>query len=153
MTEKPVGEGFTGETGIQTGIQGIIETIKKIQPKNNNAETIKAQEERAKKELEDARAREDQIRRETQEREDTAYQRAVEDMKKAGINPASGGQGIAAASGGGITTAAQTDKKLEAIVMQLLQQMDENAKDRLLTASEGDKDRATKIFGTIINTI
>lgn len=48
--------------------------------------------------------REDTIRKETQEREDTAYQRAVEDMRKAGINPNLVGINPAN-SGGGIVNA------------------------------------------------
>ncbi len=48
--------------------------------------------------------REDKIRKETQEREDTAYQRAVEDMRKAGINPNLIGINPANSGGGIITT-------------------------------------------------
>lgn len=49
-------------------------------------------------------AREDKIRKETQEREDNAYVRAVRDMKNAGINPNLVGINPAN-SGGGMTSA------------------------------------------------
>lgn len=85
--------------------------------------------------------REDAIRKETQEREDNAWQRSVDDMRKAGINvnlinP------TAAQSGGGITQAtgldyspwtAEINKQL-ALVEQEIQnnfQGDENSKDRI----------------------
>lgn len=87
--------------------------------------------------------REDQIRKETQEREDTAYQRAVADMQAAGINPNL--MNVQPAnSGGGITTATGGDSsQLQAAVTHagdLIEQMiaqafegDENAKDRFNT--------------------
>lgn len=63
----------------------------------------------AKQERDEQWAREDAIRKETQEREDSAYQRAVEDMKKAGMNPAAVSNISGASSGGGITSATGTD--------------------------------------------
>lgn len=57
-------------------------------------------------------AREDAIRKETQEREDSSLQRWAEDARKAGINPnlAIGAQG--APSGGGITNSTGIDTSL-----------------------------------------
>ena len=84
--------------------------------------------------------REDEIRRETQEREDNAWQRAVADMRKAGVNP-NLVNANPAESGGGITSAtgldyspwtAEINKQL-ALMEQEIQnsfQGDENAKDR-----------------------
>lgn len=92
--------------------------------------------------LEKQWAREDQIRKETQEREDTAYQRAVEDMQKAGINP-----NLVApqpsASGGGITNSTGFDynefnTKYNANLQQLINeinnnvQIEENEKNRII---------------------
>lgn len=56
-------------------------------------------------------AREDAIRKETQAREDNAWQRAVADMEKAGVNPNLVNAGPAS-SGGGITTASGLDYSL-----------------------------------------
>lgn len=87
-------------------------------------------------------AREDAIRAETQAREDSAYQRATEDMLKAGINPNLVGI-TPAQSGGGITQATGMNTGLleEALnaetqkFMKLLEQDwkgDENSKDRVM---------------------
>lgn len=87
-------------------------------------------------------AREDAIRAETQAREDSAYQRATEDMLKAGINPNLVGV-TPAQSGGGITQATGMNTGLleEALnaetqkFMKLLEQDwkgDENSKDRVM---------------------
>lgn len=94
--------------------------------------------------------REDQIRKETQEREDTAYQRSVADMLAAGINPNLMNV-QPASSGGGITNATQGDAtQLQTALTHtgdLIEQMiaqafegDQNAKDRfnnLLTSLIG----------------
>lgn len=94
--------------------------------------------------------REDQIRKETQEREDTAYQRSVADMIAAGINPNLMNV-QPASSGGGITNATQGDAtQLQTALTHtgdLIEQMiaqafegDQNAKDRfnnLLTSLIG----------------
>lgn len=97
-------------------------------------------------------AREDAIRKETQAREDTAYRRAVEDARKAGINVNLTGI-TPAGSGGGISTATPIDYTMQQAeydretqqqlaeydretkrMLQLLEQefeMDQNEKDRL----------------------
>lgn len=84
--------------------------------------------------------REDLIRQETQEREDTAYQRAVKDMQAAGINPnlmnvspASSGGGITSATGMNYTPYELEVQKQVALLEQELDQAfegDQNAKDR-----------------------
>jgi hypothetical protein len=86
--------------------------------------------------------REDQIRRETQAREDTAYQRAVEDAKKSGINVAAMGNINPAQSGGGITQATGIDQgvitqSMSNDIQKLIKNItnnfegNENEKDRL----------------------
>lgn len=86
-------------------------------------------------------AREDAIRAETQAREDNAWQRSIEDARKAGVNvnlmnmtPAESGGGITNASGIDYSTlAAQLNKEgsiLEALINNEFKE-DENTKDRL----------------------
>ena len=93
--------------------------------------------------------REDAIRKETQEREDSAYQRAVADMRKAGINPNLVGVNPAN-SGGGITTATGVDYTTWAT--------DFNAKAALLeqeieNAFKGDQAEKERISGLISDII
>lgn len=89
-------------------------------------------------------AREDAIRKETQEREDTAYSRAIKDLEASGVNvnlfnvsPAN--------SGGGITNATQInyslyekemDKYMQIMEQEFQQNFkgDENSKDRYMDA-------------------
>lgn len=85
--------------------------------------------------------REDEIREHIEAREDSAWQRAVEDMKKAGVNPnlvdagpAQSGGGISSASGMDYTMQQEeydreTQKIIQAIANEF--QMNENQKDRL----------------------
>lgn len=93
--------------------------------------------------------REDQIRKETQEREDTAWQRSVEDMQKAGINP-NLVNAQPAASGGGITQATGLNYSMyqEEIKTQLtlLEQMIDND----FNASEEQKNRFTDILQSLM---
>lgn len=91
--------------------------------------------------------REDAIRAETQAREDNAYQRTIEDMQRAGINPNLLGSITPAASGGGITNATPADttlaqKQMEKD-MELLKQSidlafkeDQNKRDRIWSLIE-----------------
>ena len=93
--------------------------------------------------------REDAIRKETQEREDSAYQRAVADMRKAGINPNLLNVNPAE-SGGGITNATGINDtvyqaELEKYITQLEQDFNE-----YFTGSENEKDRMMQGISTII---
>ena len=96
--------------------------------------------------------REDAIRKETQEREDTAYQRAVADMRKAGINPNLVGASPAA-SGGGITQASGTN--LDGLMSSMnidaekIMQLIENE----FKGDEATKDRFMDVFAQIIQTV
>lgn len=95
-------------------------------------------------------AREDQIRAETQAREDNAYQRATEDMIKAGINPNLVGVNPAA-SGGGITQATGIDtgmlqKQIDAESALLLKMLDLNLK-----GDEGEKNRIIEMITSLIS--
>lgn len=123
------------------------EKINEIKNIDNEIINEKSEEE-TKNALEEAYRREDEIRKETQEREDTAYQRAVEDMKKAGINPNIFAGASAAASGGGITNASRKDftkemSKYEATIELLLTIINNEFK-----GSENEKDRIAKTIQT-----
>lgn len=91
-------------------------------------------------------AREDDIRKETQEREDTAYQRAVEDMRKAGINPNLVGVSPAG-SGGGITQATGqglVSTEMSGIIQEAIANINNTVK-----ADENQKDRIADIIRTL----
>lgn len=96
--------------------------------------------------------REDAIRKETQEREDTAWQRGVEDMRKAGINP-NLINASPAESGGGITQASQMNtgvisEDMSGAVKELQQLLEQNFK-----GTENDKDRWMDALGNLISTL
>lgn len=96
--------------------------------------------------IEELWAREDAIRKETQEREDTAYQRAVEDMRKAGINPNLAGVSPAG-SGGGITQATGQgliSTEMSGIIQEAIAQINNTVK-----ADENQKDRISDIIKTL----
>lgn len=96
-------------------------------------------------------AREDAIRAETQEREDTAYSRAIADLRSAGVNVNLLGSITPAGSGGGITnqtgsmdytmSAAEYNKKMEI----LMQELEQNFK-----GDEAEKDRITGLIKSLI---
>ncbi len=102
------------------------------------------------KELEKYYEREDAIRKETQEREDTAYQRAVADMRKAGIDPNLIGVSPAQ-SGGGITNATTKDLTRYStemnVILQLLMQQIENE----FKADQATKDRVVNSINNALS--
>ena len=100
--------------------------------------------------------REDAIREHVEEREDSAYQRAVADMKKAGINPELLGVNPAN-SGGGIIQASRMDTSLlntdlsgaySELIAQLNNEVkvDEKEKDRILSIVNNFVDVAGKLL-------
>lgn len=92
--------------------------------------------------------REDKIREETQKREDTAYQRAVNDMRKAGINPNLLGINPAN-SGGGITQSSRIEPTASAEISGLTSEII-NAINNEIKIEENQKDRITDIIKTIL---
>lgn len=126
--------------GLERQINNIEDTTEKNISYDINAERAYAEEQQQK-----LWAREDAIRRETQAREDTAYQRAVQDMQRAGINPNLMNV-TPAESGGGITSATEKDyTTYEKAVEMLMQEIDNN-----FTASENEKDRLKDLVKTVI---
>lgn len=97
-------------------------------------------------------AREDEIRRETQEREDTAFSRGIEDMRRAGVNVNLVGA-QAAESGGGITNATGIDSGIYSAdtskFVALLEQEINNA----FKEDENAKNRFTEILAGLVKTI
>lgn len=103
------------------------------------------------------RAYQDEIRKQTWEREDNAYERAVASMKRAGINPNLLGNFAPAASGGGLVTdtGANWQPLSEANKQQLsyfekemdkLMQEYQIAMDQAFQGDQNAKDRAIEIF-------
>lgn len=134
----------TPSTGEQDETSGIIEENETIRPSESLIDKYKDYQ----KELWE---REDAIRKETQEREDTAYQRAVEDMRRAGINPNLIGVNPSA-SGGGITQATSTlgnfNNEFNTLKDYAVAQI-----NNVIKESEGDKSRITQGIGDIIDLI
>ena len=136
--------------------EGIFTVNKNNGNGSNLIESLKAQQQAQWQ-------REDSIRKETQEREDTAYQRAVADMKKAGINPNLMSV-QPAASGGGIMTASQMDNaqasQYSEEMNRLLEEwktelnnsttIDENTKNRWAEFGERLLQGAMNIAGLVI---
>lgn len=109
-------------------------------------DSMKWAEEQQKKEWE----RENEIRKETQEREDTAIQRWAEDVRKAGINP-NLFSGTGAASGGGITSATGLNtSKYEAQAEKLLAEW-ETMVEQEFKREENKKDRFNNIMKSLLN--
>lgn len=93
--------------------------------------------------------REDAIRAETQAREDTAMQRAVEDARKAGINPNL--MNIQpAASGGGITSATGLEYQTYQAEMKEFLTLIEQEIENEFKGDEGKKDRWNQLFSSLI---
>lgn len=129
-------------------------------PTANKEEISKAENEytlEEEKYLQDRNAlweREDRIRGEVQSREDNAYQRMVEDMIKAGINPnlvsisgsgSSSGGGINGATIGDTTQKTQAQKNKQELKKQLLEQ--------LFSDDQNVRDRAIKVMDALIGII
>lgn len=147
--DKGPGIGLPG-TPTETPTEGIEDKTDENLGTNN----ISAMDWIAWAEQEQAKqwAREDEIRQHVEEREDSAWQRGVEDMRKAGINvnlvgasPAASGGGINQATGQNLT-GATTQMNID---LDKLQQMIDNA----FKGDENDKDRFIDLLGTTISMI
>lgn len=132
---------------IETNTNPPKTTEEQEQNKGNLQEIINTQNTPT---IEELWEREDKIRKETQEREDTAYQRAVEDMRKAGINPNLVGINPAN-SGGGITQATGQQSittEMSGIIQQAIAEINNTVK-----ADENQKDRINDIIKSFAQVI
>lgn len=102
------------------------------------------------RDLKEAYSREDEIRKETQAREDTAYQRATEDMRKAGIDPNLHGV-TQATSGGGITNASRNDMTYIQNLADMLLQEDAQRHERVMQNKTIIRDSMFRILPNLIN--
>ena len=138
MKESPLLKGVTPteeNTAVQTPKPGV--------------EVSEETENTMQKELEKYYEREDAIRKETQEREDTAYQRAVADMRKAGIDPNLLGV-TPAMSGGGITSATKKDYTRFSEETNVLLTLLTQALDHEFTKEENTKDRIANTIQSVL---
>lgn len=137
---KPVGNWMNENTPIITKNKDILNESAKDTEETGNLQKNNIPS------IEELWEREDTIRKETQEREDTAYQRAVEDMRKAGINPNLTGVNPAN-SGGGITQATGQQSittEMSGIINQAIAEINNTVK-----ADENQKDRISDIIKTL----
>lgn len=94
--------------------------------------------------------RENAIRKETQEREDNAWQRAIKDMQAAGVNP-NLVNASAAASGGGITSATGLNmSQYETTANKLLEEW-KTMVEQDFERNENRKDRYNNIMKGLLN--
>lgn len=152
--KTPIGPGITGGFGgsEQSGSSEQSGAIKDGTDENTGTTTITPMDWVAKIEewRENDRAREDQIRAETQAREDTAWQRGIEDLRKSGANinlmaaqPAESGGGITSATG--VNTSALTNN-MNNEIKEMLQILEQDFK-----GSENDKDRYMTAFSNLMS--
>ena len=93
--------------------------------------------------------REDQIRKETQEREDTAYQRAVKDAWASGINPNLMNV-QPASSGGGITQAQGINPALGSLSQNEYLLELEKELDQAFKGDQNEKDRIKDLIANLL---
>lgn len=96
--------------------------------------------------------REDSIRKEIEKREDTAYQRAVADMRKAGINPNLLGVNPAE-SGGGITQATIPDMSVLTSEMKVSAEKLQQLIDQEFEGDQATKDRILDAFTSVLSSV
>ena len=96
-------------------------------------------------------ARADAIRKETQEREDTAYSRGIQDLRNSGVNVNLLGNVSAAPTGGGITNEtgsvnyALAEKEYQAQIDLLMQEIEHN-----FQGNQAEKDRIKDLVKSIL---
>lgn len=103
-------------------------------------------------EREKAWEREDAIRKETQEREDNAWQRAIDDMRAAGINP-NLVNASAAQAGGGITTATMGDSNPLVSALTTNGDILEKMLEQAFEGDENSKNRVMELITQIVGSV
>lgn len=130
-------------------VEQPITTPKEESMQVSNNSTIQQAFENAKKLQEEQWAREDEIRKHVEEREDNAWQRSIKDMIKAGINP-NLVSASPAASGGGISQSTgidytiyekEFDQNLDLIMQEIEQKFE---------GSQAEKDRIKDLIKSLI---
>lgn len=124
---------------------------------NNSNNIITSVQDNATQMLDKYWEREDTIRKEIQEREDTAYQRAISDMRKSGINPNLVGINPSNSSGGltnatrveelGSTVLNNATQEKIAQMQRVFEEWETTIKNDT-TISEGAKDRYIEVIKT-----
>ena len=154
--EPTIGEMF--ESGLQPEPTIEDKTFENIEqpitaPEENmqvsNNSTIQQAFENAKKLQEEQWAREDEIRKHVEEREDNAWQRSVKDMLKAGINP-NLINASPATSGGGISQSTGIDytiyeKEFDQNLDLIMQEIEQN-----FQGNQAEKDRIKELIKSLI---
>lgn len=97
-----------------------------------------------------AEEREDEIRKETQAREDNAIQRQISDMLKAGVNPNLLSNITGSASGGGIMNATMPNTTLQTAELNAMIQSTLNEINNTVKMDENQKDRVNDILRTLL---
>lgn len=152
MATDPVGtiKKITG-IGKDNTTQELSNKIQNTPSPIDDSESIKTNIiEPSKEIMQDQWQREDTIRKETQEREDTAYQRAVEDMRKAGINPNLIGINPAS-SGGGITQTSGETNKNTLITQKFNEQLTKLTEE--LNLKDNEKERFQSSFDNLLRSV
>lgn len=149
----------TVENEIGKGVEPVINGLDNIEDKTkenliqnvttNWEDTTKWWEDQQKKVWE----REDQIRKEVQEREDTAYERAIESLRRAGVNPNLLSSITPAASGGGLYNASQIDTSTLTTQMNIDLEKMQQMIDQAFEGDENAKNRFTDVFSGLLSNI
>lgn len=126
----------TGESDLESDVNEDLKSIFDEMRKNALEDQKRAWE------------REDKIRAEEYERQDSAYQRAIEDMRKAGINPELIGIQPAQSGGASVSTANVNDSANSYI--NSLTNIATSLIDKETSISENKKDRVNDILRAII---
>lgn len=140
-----IGNGYKSNSQLKDATDENLgtEIIKPIEQPSALNEAIKLRDEEW--------ARADAIRKETQEREDNAYSRKIQDLRNSGVNVNLMGDMSPAPTGGGITNEtgsvnyAMAEKEYQAQIDLLMQEIEQN-----FQGNQAEKDRIKDIIKSVI---